>query len=241
VPNYLVGVEFEVDPAAGTQSAVIPCLPNLMEAIGKVLVEKKTPLSADELRFLRKRLRFASKAFAEVVGLSSEQYSRVENGAAKVTPTVERVVRLLYAALARLSPDESLGVIYQEIVVHSIKNWDAEVANKWPGMRGSTSTSSVSSPTTAPATPHATSNAPAHRSGSSTDAPGLTLHGRTERPNASSKPRSKNGPTREPIKTHRKEPKRCYPSTTSTTGIDRMPASNKKHPSPEQGSMTTIS
>ena len=104
---YLVGVEYEVDPANGMQSAAIPCLPNLMEAIGKGLVEKKTPLSADEVRFLRKRLRLASKAFAELVGLSSEQYSRVENGAAKVVPTVERVVRLLYATLAKLSPDES--------------------------------------------------------------------------------------------------------------------------------------
>jgi transcriptional regulator with XRE-family HTH domain len=104
---YLVGVEYEVDPAADQQSAVIPCLPTLLEAIGKVLVEKKTPLSPDELRFLRKRLRFASKAFAELVGLSSEQYSRIENDAATLTPTVERVVRLLYAALARLTQDES--------------------------------------------------------------------------------------------------------------------------------------
>lgn len=108
LPNvYLVGVEYESRAETGDQSAVIPCLPNLMEAIGKVLVEKKTPLTADEIRFLRKRLRLASKVFAELVGLSSEQYSRVENGAAKVTPTVERVVRLLYAALAKLSPAES--------------------------------------------------------------------------------------------------------------------------------------
>ena len=104
---FLVGVEYEVEPATGMQSAVIPCLPNLMEAIGKVLVEKKTPLSADEIRFLRKRLRFSSKHFAELVGLSSEQYSRVENDAATVTPTVERVVRLLYATLAKLSLDET--------------------------------------------------------------------------------------------------------------------------------------
>lgn len=104
---YLVGVEYEVDATTGMQSAVIPCLPTLMEAIGKVLVEKKSPLSADEVRFLRKRLRFASKDFAELVGLSSEQYSRIENGAAKVVPTVERVVRLLYATLAKLPPAES--------------------------------------------------------------------------------------------------------------------------------------
>lgn len=110
LPNvYLVGVEYEHDPSTGLQSADIPCLPKLMEAIGKVLVEKKTPLTVDEVRFLRKRLRFSSKMFAELVGVSSEQYSRIENGAT-VTPTVERLIRLLYAAFAKLSPSESQEV-----------------------------------------------------------------------------------------------------------------------------------
>ena len=103
---YLVGVEYEVDATTGMQSAVIPCLPNLMEAIGKVVVEKRSALNADELRFLRKRLRFASKVFAKLVGVSEEQYSRLENGAT-VTATVDRVVRLLYATLAKLSQSES--------------------------------------------------------------------------------------------------------------------------------------
>lgn len=103
---YLVGVEYEIDAETGEQSAVIPCLPNLMEAIGKVLVEKKSPLGADEARFLRKRLRFASKAFAELVGVTSEQFSRIENGAV-LTATMDRVVRLLYATLAKLPAKES--------------------------------------------------------------------------------------------------------------------------------------
>ncbi len=117
---YLVGVEYEMDPGAGTQAAVIPCLPNLMAAIGKVLVEKKTPLSADEVRFLRKRLRLSSKEFAKLAGKTSEQYSRIENGAAKLTPTVERVVRLLYAALAQLSPVETHDV--------AMTQWTAELS-----------------------------------------------------------------------------------------------------------------
>jgi len=63
----------------------------------------------------------------------------------------------------------------------------------------------------------------------------------TERPNASSKPLCANGLTPGRIRTRSNEPKPCYPSTTSTTGIDHMPESNKKRPSPEQDSMTTIS
>jgi hypothetical protein len=71
---YLVGVEYRVDLRNGLQSAVIPCLPSLMEAIGKVLVEKSTALTSDELRFLRKRLRYASKVFAKLVGVSEEHH-----------------------------------------------------------------------------------------------------------------------------------------------------------------------
>ena len=119
---YLVGVEYEIGPGADMQAAVIPCLPNLMAAIGKVLVEKKTPLSADEVRFLRKRLRLSSKDFAKLVGKTSEQYSRIENDAAKLTPTVERVVRLLYAALAQLSPVETHDV--------AMTQWTAELSNE---------------------------------------------------------------------------------------------------------------
>ncbi len=119
---FLVGVEYEVDLGTGEQSAVIPCLPTLLEAIGKVLVEKKTPPTHNEIRFLRKRLRLASKHFAELVGLSSEQYSRIENDAATVTPTVERLVRLLYAALAKLPIDETEEV--------APTKWTAELSHE---------------------------------------------------------------------------------------------------------------
>ncbi len=119
---FLVGVEYEIDAVAETQRAVIPYVPALLEAIGRVVVEKKSALTADEIRFLRKRLRFASKEFAGLVGLSSEQYSRIENGGVTVTPTVERVVRLLYAILAKVPPNESEEV--------AKIRWTAELCNE---------------------------------------------------------------------------------------------------------------
>jgi transcriptional regulator with XRE-family HTH domain len=54
-------------------------------------------------------LKVASKDFAPLVGVSVEQYSRLENGAT-VTPTVDRLVRLLYAAMMKLMPDLVDGV-----------------------------------------------------------------------------------------------------------------------------------
>jgi len=111
LPNvYLVGVEYRVERETAMQSADIPCLPGLLDALAKALVEKRAPLTADELRFLRKRLQVASKEFAQYVGLTPEQYSRLENGAATITPMADRVVRLLYAALAKLPAEETAEV-----------------------------------------------------------------------------------------------------------------------------------
>ena len=55
------------------------------------------------------------------MGLSVEQYSRLENGAT-VTPTVDRLVRLLYAALAKLTPEVAEGV--------ARGTWQAEVTHE---------------------------------------------------------------------------------------------------------------
>ncbi len=115
---YLIGVEYRVNRATALQSADIPCLPALLDAIARVLLTKRAALSGDEMRFLRKRLRMASKDFAGFVGVSVEQYSRLENGST-VTPTVDRVVRFLYVALAKL-PTEAA-----EAVAHT--SWTAEM------------------------------------------------------------------------------------------------------------------
>jgi len=102
LPNvYLVGVTYRTWPETGQQAADIPCLPELLEALAKALLSKRSALTGDELRFLRKRLRIASKEFAALVGVTAEQYSRLENGAT-VTPMMDRLVRLLYVALAKL-------------------------------------------------------------------------------------------------------------------------------------------
>jgi transcriptional regulator with XRE-family HTH domain len=110
LPNvYLIGVEYRVEKTTGMQSADIPCLPLLLDALAKALLTKNAPLTADELRFLRKRLRISSKDFAEFVGKTAETYSRLENGA-PLTPAVDRLVRLVYAALAKLSNEDAEGV-----------------------------------------------------------------------------------------------------------------------------------
>ena len=50
-----------------------------------------------------------------------------------------------------------------------------------------------------------------------------------------------NGPMPVPTRTRSNEPRPCYPSTTSTTGIDRTLESTSKHPSADSYSKTTTS
>jgi len=98
---YLVGVKYRYWPQTDMQAAEIPRVPALLDALAKAVLEKRGLLTGDELRYLRKELRLPSKDFAGLVGVTPEQYSRLENGAT-VTPTMDRLVRLLYVALAKL-------------------------------------------------------------------------------------------------------------------------------------------
>ena len=70
---YLVGVEYEVDretlsSSQPEQRASIPRLPDLLTSIAVALLGKESPLTSDEVRFLRKRIGKSSKDFAKLVG-----------------------------------------------------------------------------------------------------------------------------------------------------------------------------
>jgi DNA-binding transcriptional regulator YiaG len=96
---YLVGVEYEVDRETEEQRAVIPRLPDLLTWIAVTLLSKEAPLTGEELRFLRKRVGKSSKDFAQLLGVTSEQYSRIENGS-RLTPSNDKLVRLLVMGLS---------------------------------------------------------------------------------------------------------------------------------------------
>ena len=81
----------------------------------------------------RKRLSLASKEFAQVVGVTTEQYSRVESGAT-LTPTVDRLVRLLYAVREKLTSvaEDVTRVTWQAEVTHEERIVAAQDADqKW--------------------------------------------------------------------------------------------------------------
>ena len=77
---YLVGVTYYVCQECGATSAEIPALPDLLAEIARVVVGKPSPLSGDEMRFLRKRLRLSSLVFARTFWISRRKHlSRLEH------------------------------------------------------------------------------------------------------------------------------------------------------------------
>jgi len=100
-------VQYEIDretPSSSQpeQRASIPRLPDLLTSIAVTLLGKEAPLTGDEVRFLRKRIGKSSKDFAQLVGLTSERYSRIETGAVSLTASNDKLFRLLVMAMSVL-------------------------------------------------------------------------------------------------------------------------------------------
>ncbi len=101
LPNvYLLGIKYQVCKICGTQSADIPAIKQLMNVIGKAVVESDVPLTGPEIRFLRKRLGKKSSDFARLVGVTVEQVSRWENGHNHPERSADKLIRILYLALS---------------------------------------------------------------------------------------------------------------------------------------------
>jgi transcriptional regulator with XRE-family HTH domain len=93
---YLIGVKYWVCRVCGKQSAEIPLLNLLLASIGRTLVEKQSPLTGEQVRYLRKRLGKASKEFAALVGVTPERYSAIEASEAPLAEGRDKLVRFVY-------------------------------------------------------------------------------------------------------------------------------------------------
>jgi putative zinc finger/helix-turn-helix YgiT family protein len=101
LPNvYLVGIKYRVCDTCKMQSADIPAVKQLMEVIARAVVVNDAPLTGLEIRFLRKRLGKKSSDFARLIGVSSEQVSRWENGHNPPEKSADRLIRVFYSMLS---------------------------------------------------------------------------------------------------------------------------------------------
>jgi transcriptional regulator with XRE-family HTH domain len=98
---YLVGVKFWVCSTCNQQSAEIPSLNQLLAAIARTLVEKQSPLTGEQVRYLRKRLGKASKEFAALIGVTPERYSGIESSQTPLAEGRDKLVRFVFRVFSQ--------------------------------------------------------------------------------------------------------------------------------------------
>jgi DNA-binding transcriptional regulator YiaG len=79
LPIRLAGITVWRCSTCRTEVPVIPRLAELHRVIAETLVHKGGPLTGKELRFLRKQAGVGAQRFAELLEVSPEHLSRVEN------------------------------------------------------------------------------------------------------------------------------------------------------------------
>ena len=93
----LVGVQVSRCPKCANYEISIPRLEGLHRLIARLLIEKVTRFTGDEIRFLRKSLGWSGYDFARHMGVADETVSRWENDAVPIGPQADRLLRLMVA------------------------------------------------------------------------------------------------------------------------------------------------
>src|SRR5689334_2170966 len=78
---------------------VVPDLDGLIAAIAASRALHPLKLRGEELRFMRKALEVSARDLADVVGVTQETMSRWENNHDPISPTVEKLLRLIIGGL----------------------------------------------------------------------------------------------------------------------------------------------
>jgi transcriptional regulator with XRE-family HTH domain len=136
----LVGIKYWVCSVCGKQSAEIPSLGRLLTSIARILVEKKSPLIGEQVRFLRKRLGKQSKEFAALVGVTAERYSGIEGSEnLRLSEGRDKLVRFVYRVFSHdRKLKEALAdqrQIEQWLIAIHGRDKSEQIVGRWVGGR----------------------------------------------------------------------------------------------------------
>ncbi len=82
----------------GHEEFEIPAVSELHDLLAWMIVRKPARLVGPEIKFLRRRVDLSAKTFADRIGVTPVQLSRVETGARHVTHRMDLLIRLAIAA-----------------------------------------------------------------------------------------------------------------------------------------------
>ena len=125
----LQGVEVADCSSCGNSDVAIPHLAKIHRAIALALANSPSRLTGDQLRFLRKHVGHSGEQLANYLHTDKTKISKWERGEDPISPSNDRLIRLLVAAL---DPELSGNVV--SIAAHlpkigddSEKVWDLNI------------------------------------------------------------------------------------------------------------------
>ena len=100
LPNIVLqGVGVADCPACGNSEVCIPRLSKIHRTIALALANSPVRLDGAQLRFLRKHLGHSGEQLANYLHTDKTKISKWENGEDSIGPSIDRLLRLLVAAL----------------------------------------------------------------------------------------------------------------------------------------------
>lgn len=93
---YLEGIETRVCKSCGASIPRIPRIAHLHNTIALAIALKDNPLTAKEVRFLRKRLNLKLNQWAKLLRVANTTLSKWENGEREIGSQSDLLIRLLY-------------------------------------------------------------------------------------------------------------------------------------------------
>ena len=117
------------------ETVSIQDIKGLHKAIGLSIIESPNPLTAKEIKFLRKEMDWSQKALAEMLDVKEVTVRKWENGTNTISGTADRLLRVLYKEC--VDENSSIKVLIEKIALLDKKTYTntqlqfTETADGW--------------------------------------------------------------------------------------------------------------
>lgn len=126
LPVIIYGLTHEECQECGETFVEIPEIEKLHLLLSEKLCCKRSRLTGQEIRFLRKELELKAIDFAKVLGITAENLSRIENGKKAAGASLDRLIRSLYI----LEQSEYYKQVMHNNILSAMKDISNEPAKK---------------------------------------------------------------------------------------------------------------
>lgn len=108
---YLMNTDIYRCDKCNEKVVSFPVMPELNRLIGRELLKKNSLLNGKEIRFLRKNMGLRAQQLKNMMGVDNATLSRWEHGTQNISPTNDRLIRIIYANIMGIPNDQIKNLI----------------------------------------------------------------------------------------------------------------------------------